>query len=296
MSPEAWLLTTARRQLGKSERHARVVHRNEAELTRHIEEALEAMTHGEDGMADERLKLLFVCAHPAIAAEAQTPLMLQTVIGLDAARIARAFVVPPATMSQRLVRAKARIRDTGIRFAIPDTAELPARLDAVLQAIYAAFSAGWDAMDGDAGGELSEDAIWLGRTLVQLMPQQTEAQSLLALMLHCHARRAARRRGDAFVPLAAQDTALWDDGLMRRGRRAAGHGQPGRRLRPVPVRGGDPVGACGAQGHRASRRGRPRDALCRPGAAGADHRSAGCRGRGLPGCGPRAGDARRRGQ
>jgi RNA polymerase sigma-70 factor (ECF subfamily) len=84
----------------------------------------------------------------------------------------------------------------------------------VLQAIYAAFSAGWDAMDGDAGGELSEDAIWLGRTLVQLMPQQTEAMSLLALMLHCHARRAARRRGNAFVPLAAQDTALWDDGLI----------------------------------------------------------------------------------
>ncbi|MCX7347714.1 MAG: RNA polymerase subunit sigma-70 [Alphaproteobacteria bacterium] len=213
-TPEAWLLTAARRQLGKAERHARVIRSNEAELTRHIEEALEAMTHGEDGMADERLKLLFVCAHPAIAAEAQTPLMLQTVIGLDAARIARAFVVPPATMSQRLVRAKARIRDTGIRFAIPDTPELPARLDAVLQAIYAAFSAGWDAMDGVAGGELSDDAIWLGRTLVQLMPQQTEALSLLALMLHCHARRAARRRGDAFVPLAAQDTALWDDGLI----------------------------------------------------------------------------------
>ena len=213
-APEAWLLTTARRQLGKSERHVRVVRRSEADLTRHIEEALEAMMQSEDSIADERLKLLFVCAHPAIAADAQTPLMLQTVIGLDAVRIARAFVVPPATMSQRLVRAKARIRDTGIRFEIPETPDLPARLDAVLQAIYAAFSAGWDAMDGDAGGELSDDAIWLGRTLVQLMPQQSEALSLLALMLHCHARRAARRRDGAFVPMAEQDMALWDDGLI----------------------------------------------------------------------------------
>ena len=162
-----------------------------------------------DGFGDERLKLMFVCAHPAIDAAAQTPLMLQTVLGLDAARIAAAFLEQPATMGQRLVRAKARIRDTGIRFAVPDTEELPERLDAVLQAIYAAFTAGWE-----DGGPLSGEAIWLGRVLLKLMPEEPEVMGLLSLMLHCEARKPARRAGDGFVPLDRQDVGLWDEAMM----------------------------------------------------------------------------------
>ena len=136
---------------------------------------------------DERLKLLFVCAHPAIDPAMHTPLMLQTVLGLDAARIADAFLIAPKTMGQRLFRAKTKIRSGGIPFDIPQERDLPDRLDAVLEAIYAAFGIGWDDMFGidERGHELSEEAIWLARVLLQLMPAEAEVQGLLALMLHC---------------------------------------------------------------------------------------------------------------
>jgi RNA polymerase sigma-70 factor (ECF subfamily) len=161
---------------------------------------------------DERLKLLFVCAHPAIDPAMHTPLMLQTVLGLDAVRIAHAFLVSPTTMGQRLVRAKTKIRDAGIRFAIPHEHELPQRLDAVLEAIYAAFGLGWDDMAGvdQRGRGLAEEAIWLARVLLQLMDSQAEVRGLLALMLHCEARRAARRAPDGrYIPLSEQDTQQW---------------------------------------------------------------------------------------
>ena len=178
--------------------------------------------------------------------------MLQTVLGLDAARIASAFLVAPATMGQRLVRAKAKIRDAGIPFEVPGPEDLPARLDPVLDAVYAAYGAGWE----DAAGAdprrrgLAVEAIWLARILVRLVPEEPEARGLLALLLHCEARRAARRSPDgAYIPLAEQDVALWSRPMIdggraraRRGRRPPGH-------RPLPARGRDPVGPCPAGVH-----------------------------------------------
>jgi RNA polymerase sigma-70 factor (ECF subfamily) len=161
---------------------------------------------------DERLKLLFVCAHPAIDPAMHTPLMLQTVLGLDAARIAHAFLVPATTMGQRLVRAKTKIRDGGIRFEVPQERELPQRLDAVLEAIYAAFGIGWDDMAGvdQRGRDLAEESIWLARVLLQLMPREAEVRGLLALLLHCEARRRSRRGPEGqYVPLSEQDSRQW---------------------------------------------------------------------------------------
>ena len=142
---------------------------------------------------DERLKLLFVCAHPAIDSAMHTPLMLQAVLGLDAARIAQAFLVAPKTMGQRLFRAKTKIRSGGIPFEIPQARDLPERLDAVLEAIYAAFGIGWDEMEGvdQRGRDLAEEAIWLARVLLQLVADEPEVRGLLALMLYCESRRAA---------------------------------------------------------------------------------------------------------
>jgi predicted RNA polymerase sigma factor len=184
---------------------------------------------------DERLKLLFVCAHPAIDPAMHTPLMLQTVLGLDAVRIAHAFLVSPTTMGQRLVRAKTKIRDGGIRFEIPQERELPQRLDAVLEAIYAAFGIGWDDMAGvdQRGRDLAEEAIWLARVLLQLVPREAEVHGLLALMLHCEARRAARRGPDGrYVPLSEQDCQKWSTPLIEEAERhldeASSRGRTGR--------------------------------------------------------------------
>ncbi|HEY6391587.1 MAG TPA: DUF6596 domain-containing protein [Bryobacteraceae bacterium] len=209
--PEAWLLTTARRRLIDQARHAQVQADAGAALIALANEG-QTLAASEAFFPDERLKLLFVCAHPAIDAAARTPLMLQTVLGLDSARIASAFLVQPAAMSQRLTRAKAKIRDAGIAFEVPEANQLPARLDAVLEAIYAAYGSGWDDVPGaDARRKgLTSEAIYLGRLLLQLMPSQPEVQGLLALMLHCEARRCARRTASGeFVPLSEQDTALW---------------------------------------------------------------------------------------
>jgi RNA polymerase sigma-70 factor (ECF subfamily) len=208
--PEAWLLTAARRAIGHGERARRV--RDAAQETVEMLHD-EASTRGTATFPDERLGLMFVCAHPAIAAEARTPLMLQTVLGLDAARIAAAFLTAPATMSQRLVRAKAKIKAAAIRFALPESEALAERADDVLAAIYAAYGTGWDALAGADEGVrgLTEEAIFLGRLTAAQLPDQPEAKGLLALMLYCEARRSARRTRDgAFVPLDEQDTALWD--------------------------------------------------------------------------------------
>jgi predicted RNA polymerase sigma factor len=209
-SPEAWLLTTARHSLIDLVRHRQVAEASEPTLLLLREESKEAIMSAE--FPDERLKLLFVCAHPAIDPAMHTPLMLQTVLGLDAARIAQAFLVSPKAMGQRLVRAKTKIRDGGIRFEVPQERELPQRLDAVLEAIYAAFGIGWDDMAGidQRGRDLAEEAIWLARVLLHLMPREAEVRGLLALMLHCEARRSARRGPDGrYIPLSAQDTQQW---------------------------------------------------------------------------------------
>src|SRR6266403_1794317 len=192
-NPEAWLLTTPRRAFIDRLPHGQVAEASEPTLALLREESKDKTLSPE--FPDERLKLLFVCAHPAIDPAMHTPLMLQTVLGLDAARIAHAFLISPTTMGQRLVRAKTKIRDGGIRFEIPQERELPQRLDAVLEAIYAAFGIGWDDMAGvdQRGRDLAEEAIWLARVLLGLMPKEAEVHGLLALMLHCEVRRAARR-------------------------------------------------------------------------------------------------------
>jgi RNA polymerase sigma-70 factor (ECF subfamily) len=232
-NPDAWLLTTARHSLIDHVRHERVTEASEPTLLLLREERKEVTLSAE--FPDERLKLLFVCAHPAIDPAMHTPLMLQTVLGLDAARIAHAFLVSSTTMGQRLVRAKTKIRDAGIQFEVPQERELPQRLDAVLEAIYAAFGIGWDDMAGvdQRGRDLAEEAIWLARVLLEFMPGEAEVRGLLALMLHCEARRAARR-GPAgrYVPLSEQDSQQWSLPLIEEAERhlaeAASRGRTGR--------------------------------------------------------------------
>jgi RNA polymerase sigma-70 factor (ECF subfamily) len=214
-NPEAWLLTVARRKM-IDEARARKTAEGTAEHLLLLEE-LAAGEENDGAIPDDRLALMFACAHPAIEAGVRAPLMLQTILGFDAAAIASAFLVAPATMGQRLVRAKSRIRQTGVPFRVPTADELPPRLDAVLDAIYAAYAEGWsDAAGTDPRGRnLANEAIWLGRLVVSLLPQEAEALGLLALMLHSHARRGARRNAEgAYVPLALQDTAMWDEALI----------------------------------------------------------------------------------
>ncbi|MGB7602700.1 MAG: DUF6596 domain-containing protein [Candidatus Sulfotelmatobacter sp.] len=222
-NPEAWLLTAARRSFIDLVRHRQVAEASEPTLALLREESKDMTLSLE--FPDERLKLLFVCAHPAIDPAMHTPLMLQTVLGLDAARIAQAFLIPPATMGQRLVRAKTKIRVAGIQFEVPETRDLPQRLDAVLEAIYAAFGIGWDDMAGvdQRGRDLAEEAIWLARVLLQLMPGEAEVHGLLALMLHCEARRAARRGPDRrYVPLSEQDCQKWSLPIIEEAERHLG--------------------------------------------------------------------------
>jgi RNA polymerase sigma-70 factor, ECF subfamily len=209
-NPEAWLLTVARRKFIDGARRRR----NEAPAEEY-EIAVEtvAAAAGNEEIPDRRLGLMFACAHPAIDAGIRAPMMLQAVLGLDAARIASAFLMSPAAMGQRLVRAKTKIRQAGIPLKIPEREELPARLETVLDAIYAAFSEGWlDAAGTDlVRRDLAEEAIYLCRLVARMLPGEAEALGLLALMLHAEARRRARRSPEgAYVALAEQDTTLWD--------------------------------------------------------------------------------------
>jgi predicted RNA polymerase sigma factor len=222
-NPEAWLLTAARRSLIDVIRHQHVVQASEPTLVLLQENPTEATSSTE--FPDERLKLLFVCAHPAIDPAMHTPLMLQTVLGLDAARIAQAFLIAPKTMGQRLFRAKTKIRSGGIPFEIPQERDLQERLGAVLEAIYAAFGIGWDDMAGadQRGRDLAEEAMWLARVLLQLMPSEAEVRGLLALMLHCEARRPARRGPDGrYIALSEQDAKLWSFQLIEEAERHLG--------------------------------------------------------------------------
>lgn len=220
LNPEAWLLTTARRSLIDFFRHQRVASANEPDVLLFAQSSNKVTM--ETNYPDERLKLMFVCAHPAIDPALHTPLMMQAVLGLDAVRIGAAFLVSPKTMGQRLVRAKTKIRDGGIKFVVPEARELPARLDAVLEAVYGAFGLGWDDMAGadQSGPGLAEEAIWLARVLIELMPGEAEIHGLLALMLHCEARRPARRDPDGYyVPLSEQDPTLWSRPLIEEAER-----------------------------------------------------------------------------
>ena len=210
-TPEAWLLTVARRKMIDASRRQRGQDAMAAQLLWLAD--LAENDPDDAAIPDDRLALLFACAHPAIDAAVRAPLMLQTILGFDAAAVASAFLVAPATMSQRLVRAKTRIRQAGIPFRVPGRSELSERLDAVLDAIYAAYAQGWsDPAGTDAQRRnLAEEAIWLGALAASLLPGEPEALGLVALMLHAQARRAARRDAQGrYVPLAEQDTALWD--------------------------------------------------------------------------------------
>ena len=214
--PEAWLLTVARRKMIDAARRRKSAEAASDHL-KLIADELESATMRQNDFPDERLALMFACAHPAIDAAMRAPLMLQTVLGFDAAAIASAFLVSPATMGQRLVRAKTKIKQAGIPFRVPERTDLPERLDAVLEAIYAAFSEGWSDAAGTEirGRSLAEEGIWLGRLVASLLPDEPEALGLLSLMLHAEARRAARRDADgSYVPLAEQDMTLWNDAMI----------------------------------------------------------------------------------
>ena len=208
--PEAWLLSAARRKLVDRVRQQRVRQASSGALQRALEEAEELAC--DSAFPDERLTLMLVCAHPAIDPTLHTPLMLQAVLGLSAVAIGKAFLTLPATMGQRLARAKAKIREAGITFGVPHESELPQRIEAVLQAIYAAYGVSWEDYAGtDAGRRgLSEEALWLARVCCACLPREPEALGLLALLLHCEARHGARRtpNGD-YVPIVEQDTARW---------------------------------------------------------------------------------------
>ena len=209
-NPEAWLLIVARRKLIDTARHRK--HEAPPEDYDLAEQTVTAADIRAE-IPDRRLGLMFACAHPAIDAAIRAPLMLQAVLGLDATRIASAFLMSPAAMGQRLVRAKTKIRQAGIPLRIPEREELPERLETVLDAIYAAFSEGWlDAAGTDvARRDLAEEAIYLCRLVVEMLPDEPEALGLLALMLYAEARRKARRSPEgAYIPLAEQDVSLWD--------------------------------------------------------------------------------------
>lgn len=208
-NPDAWLLTAARRRQTDSLRRQQTRAAGETYL-RLITDELDAAADEPEGIPDRRLALMFACAHPAIERGMRAPLILQTILGFTADEIAAAFLIPPATMGQRLVRAKTRIREAGIPFGVPE--ELTERLESILDAIYAAYSKGWNEI-GDSGvPEIAEEAVWLGKLVVSLLPDEPEAKGMLALMLYAESRRFARRDADgAYVPLEQQDTTLWDN-------------------------------------------------------------------------------------
>ncbi|MGH7034420.1 MAG: RNA polymerase sigma factor [Stellaceae bacterium] len=233
-SPEAWLVTVAKRKAIDAARRTRHGESAGDHLRLLADETAQAGAAAGD-IPDHRLALMFACAHPAIDPGIRAPLILQTILGFDAAAIASAFLVAPAAMGQRLVRAKHKIRRAGIPLRVPPRDELAERLGAVLDAIYAAFAEGWsDPAGTDARRRnLAEEGIWLGRLLVSLLPEEPEALGLLALMLHAEARRSARRDAEGgYVPLDRQNPAEWDAALTDEAetllRRAGAQGAIGR--------------------------------------------------------------------
>ncbi len=218
-NPEAWLVAVARRKKIDAVRKRSTAERSAEHLILMNDELSElaASATGDTPIPDRRLALMFACAHPAIDANLRAPLMLQTVLGFDAATIASAFLIAPATMNQRLVRAKGKIKQAGVPFRVPERDELAGRLDAVLEAIYAVFAEGWSDPAGTETRQrnLAQEGIWLGRLVVSLLPDEPEALGLLALILHAEARRSARRDRDGnYVPLAAQEPAAWDHAMI----------------------------------------------------------------------------------
>ncbi|HEV8334187.1 MAG TPA: DUF6596 domain-containing protein [Steroidobacteraceae bacterium] len=218
-NPEGWLLTVARRKLIDGVRRRQTGEAVGTQLQILSEGLEDAAAQAEKDMElpDKRLALLFACAHPAIEVGIRAPLMLQVVLGLDGEKIASAFLVSPAAMRKRLSRAKEKIQQAGIPFSVPEREELPQRLDTVLAAIYAGFAEGWTDPSGTDAirRDLTEEAIFLARLVVELLPQEAEGLGLLGLMLHAEARRRARRNAEGeYVPLAEQDPHLWNPQMI----------------------------------------------------------------------------------
>jgi RNA polymerase sigma-70 factor, ECF subfamily len=214
-NPTGWLITTARHRAVDRIRRERTLHAKTEQLGRELREPPEEPMDETTTFPDERLELIFTCCHPALALDAQVALTLRTLGGLSTEEIARAFLVPFETMSKRLTRAKNKIRDATIPFAVPPEHLLPERLDAVLAVVYLIFNQGW----GGGRVDLAAEAIRLGRALVELMPDEAEAAGLLALMLLNHSRRNARFRAGELVLLDEQDRSLWDEPQIADARR-----------------------------------------------------------------------------
>ncbi len=218
-NPEAWLITTARNRLTDHQRRAAKV-----DYTDEVPEM--AQPNVQPDFPDERLKLMFVCAHPAIDPKLHTPLMLQTVLGVEADRIGAAFLISPTAMAQRLVRAKAKIKANAIPFLIPDETLLPQRLSAVLEAVYGAHALDW--LDGE--DSLAGEALYLAWLLAELMPDQPETLGLAALIGFAQSRHDARVQNGRLVPLEEQDTTLWEQPLIDRAAALLSQAQRGGKI------------------------------------------------------------------
>lgn len=234
-NPDAWILQVAHNAIRDLARHERVALNALHQIALTNPSAHPTMIATDHTpLDDDRLAMLFLCAHPAIDESVRAPLMLQTVLGIDAQRLTSAFLLSPSSLAQRLVRAKAKIRASGPSLEMPDSQDLPSRLDDVLACIYTAFTVGSDALGRDPRmAELSVDALWLGELALKVSPNHAEALGLLALMRLSQSRAPARLSPTGgFVPLSEQDTSRWDRTLIEQGedtlRAAARLKNPGR--------------------------------------------------------------------